>query len=126
MKELADITSREDIKLLIGSFYQKAMADEVIGFFFTQVVQLDMEKHMPTMYDFWETTLLHNPIYKDNPMKVHLALNGKHPMEDAHFDRWLMLFSETVDEHFSGPTAEMAKTRALSIATLMRIKIKQV
>lgn len=123
---MKDITNRDDIKLLIDNFYQKAMSDDLIGFFFTQVVQLDMKKHMPTMYVFWETTLLHKPLYKNNPMKIHLDLHGKHPIEDTHFERWLFLFNETIDEHFNGKNAELAKTRALSIATLMRIKIKQV
>ena len=38
------------------------------------------------------------------------------PVGKAHFDRWLELFLETVDENFSGPKAEEAKGRALSIA----------
>ena len=44
-------------------------------------------------------------------------------LEKKHFDTWLNLFYESVDEHFSGKTATLAKTRAGSIADLMLHKI---
>ena len=47
----------------------------------------------------------------------------KHQLTKAHFDRWLMLFDETVDELFVGQTAHKAKVRALSIATVIQLKI---
>jgi hemoglobin len=46
-------------------------------------------------------------------------------MERAHFDRWLELFRNTVDRLFAGPNAEEAKLRALSIATVMLVKVQQ-
>jgi hemoglobin len=38
------------------------------------------------------------------------------PLGEPHFDRWLELFTEAVDEHFEGPVAELAKARAVKIA----------
>lgn len=99
------------------------MADDVIGFFFTDIAQLDLEKHLPVMYDFWESTLFHSANYSGNPMRVHINLNQKARIRDRHFERWLALFNETVDELYTGTVAELAKTRALSIATVMRIKL---
>jgi len=121
-----DIKNRADVKLLVDSFYKKALLDKAIGHFFTEVIQLDLEKHMPKMYDFWETTLFHTANYKGNPLQVHLDLNHKSALEKPHFDRWLGLFNETVDELFSGEIANLAKTRALSIATVMQLKINNV
>lgn len=118
-----DITSRQDIETLVDTFYKKVVKDPVIGGFFTKVVQLDWDKHMPIMYDFWETTLLNVPKYKGNPMQVHYALDDKQAIEEEHFDRWLSLFKATVDELFDGEKAELAKTRAVSIATLIKIKL---
>jgi len=40
-----------------------------------------------------------------------------------HFQRWIHLFTETVDELFEGNTSELAKQRATSIATVMQIKM---
>lgn len=126
MTNKQDIKNRADVKLLVDSFYKKALLDKAIGHFFTEVIQLDLEKHMPKMYDFWETTLFHTANYKGNPLQVHLDLNHKSALEKPHFDRWLGLFNETVDELFSGEIANLAKTRALSIATVMQLKINNV
>jgi hemoglobin len=41
----------------------------------------------------------------------------------VHLDRWVKIFSETVDEMFEGTKASLAKQRAVSIATMMNIKI---
>ena len=37
--------------------------------------------------------------------------------------RWLQLFTSTVDELFEGEKAELAKQRAMSIATVMQLKL---
>lgn len=118
-----DILGRAEIERLINSFYTKAMADEEIGFFFTKVAKLNLEEHLPVMHNFWESTLFHSANYSGNPMRVHINLNEKARIRDRHFERWLALFNETVDELYTGTVAELAKTRALSIATVMRIKL---
>lgn len=120
-----DIKERKDIELLIAEFYQKAMADELIGHFFNEVVELNLETHLPKICDFWETTLLQNHVYKGNPIVPHLDLHRKSPMKKEHFDKWVDLFVETINQHFDGPTAELARQRAMSIATVMQVKIHQ-
>lgn len=122
---MRDIQNREDIELLIQSFYTKAMKDETIGHFFTEVVHLDLEEHLPTMYDFWEMVLFDSNGYKGNPMKVHQTLSAKSPVKKVHFQTWIRLFNETVDAHFSGVKAEYAKSRALSMAQMIEIKTHQ-
>lgn len=123
MTDRKDIETRKDIEILVDSFYKKVLKDETIGYIFKDVANINLEKHMPTMYDFWETTLFHSSVYKGNPMNIHLKLNNKEPLKKSHFEQWLALFNETVDELFHGEKAELAKTRALSIATVMQIKI---
>ena len=118
-----DIATREDIIHLLQAFYHKALQDNVIGFFFTQVVPLNMQEHIPLIADFWESILLDNPAYKGDPMQVHRHIHQLHAFEHRHFDRWVQLFCSTVDELFSGSVAEKAKQRATSIATVMKIKI---
>ncbi len=123
MRILHDIKDREDIRRLVDEFYTRVLADEKIGFIFKEIAQINLEHHMPVMYDFWETTLLNSNAYKRNPMQVHLDLNRKVKLEKEHFDRWLHLFNETIRDLFEGEKAELAKTRALSISTVMQIKI---
>lgn len=119
----SDIASRADIEILVNTFYRKVQKDELIAHFFNEVVQLDWNKHIPVMYSFWESILLDKHSYQGNPMPIHVSLNEKSPMKKEHFDRWVELFFSTVDELFSGEKAELAKTRALSIATVMQVKI---
>lgn len=96
-----------------------------MGYLFTEVAQLDLEEHFPQLVDFWEAQLLSGTNYEGNPMRVHLDLHRKESLTQAHFERWLAHFNATVDEMFEGPKAHLAKERALSIATVMRIKIAQ-
>lgn len=118
-----DITSKKDIKVLVDSFYDRVKPDPVIGHFFSQVIPVDWEKHLPVMYSFWENVLFHKGSYAGNPMVQHQALHQKSKMTTAHFKRWLQLFNETVNDLFEGDNAEIIKQRALSIATVMQIKI---
>ncbi len=120
-----DIETRQDIELLVDSFYGKVKADAVIGYLFTDVAQLDFEHHLPVMYRFWETTLLGHLTYKGNPMAVHMQLDKKERLTEAHFNQWLKLFTATVDELFEGQTALEAKNRATQIAHLMLFKVQQ-
>ncbi|MEY2900897.1 MAG: hypothetical protein RLY89_3 [Bacteroidota bacterium] len=118
-----DITHRADLENLMKAFYTKALVDESIGHYFTQVVQLDMEKHLPRITDFWETVVFDAGKYQGNTMKIHEDLHEKSPFESAHFTRWIDLFKATVDEHFTGENAEKIKSRAISIATVMNLKM---
>ena len=118
-----DISSRADLELLLHTFYEKVFRDELIGHFFTEVMHVNLETHIPRITDFWETVLLNGRNYKDNAIAPHIKINELSPMEEQHFKRWLNLFHETIDSLFEGEVAEMARQRSVSVATVMRIKI---
>ncbi len=120
---MKDITSREDIEILVQRFYQKLIKDELIGFFFTDIAKIDLSKHLPKMYNFWESILLGNPVYDGFPMAIHFSLNNVFPMEEKHFNRWLQVWEATVQENFEGDNAETAIARALNIARIMHHKM---
>lgn len=122
---MKDIQSREDIIFLIDEFYTQVIEDDLIGHFFTRVVEIDWDKHKPVMYDFWETTLLGKMKYKGNPMLKHLEINKKESMKPEHFDRWLMIWETTTTQNFSGEKAEEAVKRAKQIGGLMKFKVQQ-
>jgi len=121
----SDIVSRKDIETMVRTFYEKVKQDAVIGPIFNDVAKVNWEKHLPVMYDFWENTILFTGGYSGNPMKPHQELHRIFPLEEKHFTRWLELFKSTVDELFSGEKAELAKQRAMSIATIMQVKFRQ-
>jgi hemoglobin len=118
-----DISEAGDIRLLVNSFYEKVRKDPEIGPIFNDIARVDWEHHLPKMYAFWGNVLLQKGDYSGNPMTTHLELNALTPLTKAHFDRWLKLFRETIDEHFEGEIAERARQRSLSIATIMQMKI---
>lgn len=120
---MKDIETREDIFRLLEQFYMKAIPDAIIGYFFTSVVKLDLTTHLPVITDFWEMVILNGNRYKKNAIAIHAGMHRLSAMKDEHFDRWIKLFTETVDEMFVGEKAELAKQRAVSIATVMKIKI---
>jgi hemoglobin len=118
-----DITQRKDIVLLVNEFYEKVKLDKEIGPIFIEVAQVNWEKHLPVMYDFWENIIFQTGNYAGNPMTAHFKLHEKHPFTKAHFTRWLNLFQETLSDNFVGQNTELARQRALSIATVMEIKL---
>lgn len=78
---MKNLESREDIELLVNSFYDKVVKDETIGFFFKDVIKVDWDKHLPKMYSFWESILFGQMSYKGNPMAVHFPINQMEAME---------------------------------------------
>jgi len=118
-----DIKNKEDIQLLINNFYKKVIDDDEIGFIFNDVMKVNWKNHLPIMYDFWENNLFYTGAYEGNPMESHKKLNTIVPLTSAHFDRWNTLFNNAVDENFEGEKADLAKQRAYSISTVMKIKI---
>jgi len=118
-----DITARADIENLIDTFYTKVKVDKTIGFIFNDVMKVNWEHHTPIIVDFWETLLLDHPVYNKNAMAVHYDINKKVHLQKEHFDQWIYLFTTTVDELFEGKIAELAKTRAKSIGSIMLLKM---
>lgn len=118
-----DIESRDDIELLVKNFYEKVKIDPVIGNIFTDIARVNWEKHLPVMFDFWENTIFYTGSYSGNPMKSHQNLNRLFPLTKEHFSRWNQLFASTIDELFEGDKAVLAKQRAISISTVMQLKL---
>lgn len=117
-----DIKNRADIEKLINAFYDKIKTDTKIGYFFTEVANVNWDKHLPRMYDFWENILFSTGNFVGNPMAKHKELHQKSTMTEAHFQHWNALFNETVDELFIGDKAEEIKQRAANIAMAMMYK----
>ncbi len=118
-----DIENRSDIEKLVNRFYEQVIADPTIGYLFNEVARVNWEKHLPVMYAFWENTLFFTGGYSGNPMAMHQQLHRMAALKQEHFQQWNRLFLSSVDELFSGEKAELAKQRALSISTVMQLKI---
>lgn len=110
-----DMENRADIELLVNSFYERVRKDDLLSLLFSHV---DWPTHLPVMYNFWSSLLLGDQSYQGSPFQKHLPL----AIGAAHFQQWLSLFTQTVDQHFTGEKADEVKSRARSIATLWQHK----
>ncbi|MDY0781382.1 group III truncated hemoglobin [Tenacibaculum sp. IB213877] len=120
-----DITSREDIKLIIIKFYDSLLSHEKMFPFFEEIVnQNELEHHLEIIIDFWEDLLFNTYKYKNNPMQKHLDFAKRIPFTKEHFNLWLYQLTQTIDFYFEGENCSTMKTRANSIATIMQIKMK--
>lgn len=114
-----DITNLEDIKLLVNTFYSKVQEDDLIGPIFNDKIIGRWPEHLEKMYRFWQTILLDVHSYSGSPFPPHKQL----PVTKEHFERWMKIFTETVDSLFTGPLADEAKLRAKNMAEMFNYKI---
>lgn len=115
-----DISNIEDIKLLVNTFYEKVQNDDLIGPIFNEKMMGRWPEHLEKMYRFWQTLLLEEHTYSGSPFPPHKQL----PVNQSHFDRWMEIFTETVDSLFVGKLAEEAKVRAANMAYMFNYKIE--
>lgn len=116
-----DIKDIDDIKIFVDAFYQKVREDDLLGpIFALRIAFDDWGKHLDRMYDFWNTVLFFQRSYKGNPFSKHAQL----PIESEHFDRWLHLFTSTIDNNFEGNVAEKTKDRAGKMAMMFESRLE--
>lgn len=116
-----DIETTDDVKVFVDAFYEKVRADDLLApVFASRVEKGNWQKHLNRMYAFWGTVLLFQRGYKGNPFAKHVGLN----IDLQHFNRWVMLFKQTIDQHFSGEKAKEAKRRADNMGAMFSMKLK--
>jgi hemoglobin len=121
---LRDIETRADCERLVRGFYGRAFADPIIGFLFTDVAKLDLEAHVPRIASFWETVLLGARTYGGGAFRPHAELHAQVPLRGAHFQRWVVLWRQTVDDMFAGERAELAKAHAERVARAFHARLQ--
>ena len=118
-----DIETRADIVLLVNVFYEKIIADKMLGYIFQDIAKVNWRTHLPVMYDFFENIILFTGNYDGNPMNLHQKLHNITPLNTLHFNKWNQLFFCTVDELFEGKKANLAKERTVSISDIIKRNI---
>ena len=116
-KEIAHIA---DIQLLVNSFYTTIRENALLGPIFDGVIGDRWPAHLEKMYRFWQTVLLEEHTYDGRPFPPHADL----PVDREHFDTWVSIWHETIDQHFEGATAEEAKWRGVKMAGMFLSKME--
>ena len=117
---MRDISTIEDIKLLVDTFYQKIRENEMLSPIFNRIIQDRWPQHLEKMYRFWQTVLLQEHTYFGSPFPPHAKL----PVNQKHFDAWLVLWHSTINKYFSGVKADEAKWRGDKMAVMFLSKIE--
>lgn len=111
-----DLDTPEEIAEMVRRFYADVAQDDLLGPVFEDVAQVDWAEHLPKLTDFWCRALLARPGYTGNPLRAHERIHALEPFTEAHFQRWLALFVDTVQLGWRGPRADRAIAFATRIA----------
>ena len=83
------------ISNLVDTFYQRVRTHTVLGPIFDGEIGDEWDVHLPKMKDFWSSVATNSGRYAGKPVPAHQKLKG---VEPQHFDLWLGLFRETLDD----------------------------
>lgn len=111
-----DIDTPDDVDDLVREFYGAVAQDSLLGPMFNDVAQVDWSAHLPKLTAFWCRFLFAMPGYQGNPYAMHKEVHHKSPFTVAHFERWLELFDETLEDGWEGPNVERMKGLARKVA----------
>jgi hemoglobin len=118
------LTTRDDIRFLVETFYGQVREDDLIGPIFNAIIS-KWDEHFEQLTDFWEANLLFVRAYQGNPVETHIQVDRRNDgkITPEHFGRWLQLWFTTLDEHFEGEEVAIAKNRARNMSTHLFMKI---
>ena len=89
-----DIETREDILLVMHTFYTYLLNDQSINFFFTKATDVDqhLEKHFQILADFWEQGLFLKGGYSNNMFQIHKDIHDKILLHKSTMKFGLIIF----------------------------------
>ena len=115
--EKRDIENREDLEMLLKTFYSRLLEEPLMAPVFEHT---DFDHHLPRIIGFWAFILLDEPMKIGNVFDAHRHL----AIDERHFKIWIDTFNYTVDEFFIGKKAEKAKQNAEVIGYTFMSKLK--
>ena len=109
------------IHTVVHAFYDKVRRDELLGPVFNSRIPADQwPTHLNRMCDFWSSSFLRTDRYDGRPLPPHLGIAE---LSDAHFERWLELFHQTVNECCSPASARGFYDLARRVAHSFRLAV---
>lgn len=121
---LPDMDTPERIREFVDAFYGQMLLDPELGPIFLDVAQVDLHKHLPLICAYWEKLLLGERAYQRHTMNIHRQVHARQQFSAENFQRWLHLFTATIDSGFQGPVAERARAIATRIAGNMAVALQ--
>ena len=111
--ELQKSITRENLRVLMTSFYEKAIEDDILAPFFIDEIGDDLssedwDEHIELLADFWLAKILGEDTYYGSFVGAHVKMPH---LKQETFMRWLELFSQTADEVYVSELAEVFKKK---------------
>lgn len=113
-----DLDGPGEVAELVRRFYSSVDRDDLLGPMFNEVAQVDWPEHLTKLTAFWCRALFGMAGYQGNPFRAHALVHERRSFSLAHFERWLALFSRTLDDEWEGPTVEQARQLAYKVAAV--------
>jgi len=115
-----DIRNKDDVKVFVDEFYSRVKTNVILRKIFAKrIAAHEWQNHLDRMYGFWNTVLFGKMDYKGNPFSKHIGLD----IIDLHFDEWISILSEVIDENFNGTKANEVKWRAQKMSDMFKKKL---
>ncbi len=117
---MRDIENTNDIREMVHTFYGMIRADTLLSpIFSSRIPDEGWDAHLETMCDFWNSVICFERNYKGNPFSKHIVL----PVNENHFERWIELFHDAMNQNFQGEKADEIKKRAENMTRIFSTKI---
>ena len=111
------------ISLLVDEFYNRIRKDEILGpIFNVAIIDDHWDHHLSQMKMFWASVTMSAGTYNGQPVPAHKK--HSHNFEEWHFDVWLGLFKQTLED--TAPTSDAVDyfmERAERIARSLKLAI---
>jgi hemoglobin len=115
-----DLDDPVEILELVTRQYSDVVQDELLAPYFDfGTGDGNWQAHIRSVADYWNHVVLLAPDYEIDVIESHRSIHEEHPFTPDLFDRWLEIFTDTVDGGWRGPNAERAKKRATGMAWAM-------
>ena len=111
-----DLDTADEIAEMVRRFYADVTMDDLLGPMFNEVARVDWSEHLPKLTAFWCRALLGEPGYQGNPFRAHMLVHAQREFTPALFERWLILFHETLELGWCGPNTQRALELADNVA----------
>ena len=109
------------IRRVVAEFYARARKHDVLGPIFEAHVS-NWDEHIDRISAFWSSVLLMTGRYDGRPMPAHARIPG---LTSEHFDIWVSLFRDTVQDLCPPAAAALFVDRAERIGDTLEAGIAQ-
>ena len=116
--QLQSNITRENLRVLMTLFYEKAIHDQELGPFFINELGNDLTDeewvdHIDLLADFWLAKILGEDTYYGNFIGAHVKMPH---IKKTTFSQWVHLFSQTADEVYTPDIAELFKKKGVQFS----------